>query len=153
MTYIVGIDPGKKGGWAAKSLIDGEIVVGVMPLTGGEIDVRPLLPLFQNAKLVVLEKVHAMPGQGTKSMFTFGMGYGKLIGACQVLGTPFIQVAPTTWKKLVLTDTQKDKNAAIFHVKSKYPTVELIQERCRIPHDGIADAVCLMEYGARKHHG
>ena len=47
----------------------------------------------------VLEKVHAMPGQGVTSMFTFGANYGFWRGLLQGLRIPFDEVRPQEWQK------------------------------------------------------
>lgn len=148
-----GIDPGKNGGWAFFDSETGRIEVGRMPLTGGQVDVDPLAKIIntQEKVIVAIEKVHAMPGQGVSSMFSFGLSYGKIIGLCQSMGVSFDLVLPTRWKKEVLAGTTKDKEAAIEYVSRMYRSVSLIPERCRKAHSGIADAVCIMEWGIRKY--
>ena len=44
----------------------------------------------------VLERVHAMPGQGVTSMFSFGANYGYWRGVLQGLRIPFTEVHPRT---------------------------------------------------------
>lgn len=150
-TSILGIDPGKGGGWAFKDLESGTITVGKMPLVGGEIDVSSLAVLCEPRTIVIIEKVHSMPKQGVSSTFTFGVGYGKLLGMCQTLRVGFDLVSPQTWKKLILRDTKRDKDAAIDFVNRLFPGISLIPEGCKKPHDGIADAVCLMQWGVLKY--
>ena len=94
-----------------------------------------------------IEKVHAMPGQGVTSMFNFGMGYGLLRMALAANQIPYQLVTPQAWKKKVLAGLPKDKSSAINYVARKYPNVDLIPGRKRTPHDGIADAICIGEYG------
>lgn len=144
---VIGIDPGKKGG-VAYTAIDG-IQAVPMPLIGKDIDGRILAQALNDIipDLVVIEKVHAMPKQGVTSMFNFGKGYGQLIGICEALFLPYILVTPQAWKKKVLAGTSKDKHAAIQYCQQRYPSVSLIPPRGRVPHDGMADAVCLVEYG------
>lgn len=148
MTIIVGIDPGQSGGIA---LIhpSGNVASWVMPLAGKEIDghevanyLRGLTPLT-----VFIEKVHSMPKQGLSSTFKFGMGYGLVIGICEALEIPYRLVTPQAWKKVVLSGTAKDKDAAISFVRRAYPSVDMTPGKKRVPHDGIADAVCIAEYG------
>jgi len=47
----------------------------------------------------IIEKVHAFPGQGVTSMFTFGQGYGFLRGCLVALAIPFTEVTPQKWMK------------------------------------------------------
>lgn len=146
---IVGIDPGKGGGLA----YIGTEIVGAgampMPLVGKDIDGHELAMVLHNWKpdMVIVERVHAMPGQGVTSMFTFGMGYGRLLGILEALGIPYRLVTPQAWKKTVLAGTTKDKSAAVQFCRRAFPGVSLTPGRKRVPHDGMADALCLAEYG------
>lgn len=162
MTIYLGLDPGLHGGYAMlpqnpeKELViaaSKKILYGIMPVSGGVIDIRALSAGLvevhnQIGIHVVIEQVGAMPKQGLSSTFKFGMGYGQLIGMCQALGLPYSLVRPQAWKGKVLSGTQKDKDAAIAFCMREYPSVRLVPERCRVPHDGIADALCLAHYGA-----
>lgn len=145
---IVGIDPGQKGGIA---FLEREAVYAYpMFLAGKELDVRAITETFLNYRdvsLAIVEKCHSMPAQGSVSTFKFGKGYGILLGIIGALAIPTMLVTPQAWKKVILAGTKKDKNAAIEYVRMKYPTVKLIPKGCRKPHDGMADAICLAEYG------
>lgn len=145
---IVGIDPGKSGGIALISA-NGQASGIAMPIIGKDIDGHELASILSNTQpsVVIIEKVGAMPKQGVTSTFTFGTGYGRLLGVCEALAIPYRLVTPQAWKKVVLAGTAKDKDAAIAFVKRAFPMVDLTPGRKRVPHDGIADAVCLAEYG------
>lgn len=91
-----------------------------------------------------------MPNQGVTSMFNFGKAYGELIGTIKCSGYAYLLVRPQDWKKEVLAGTDKDKAAAIDFCTHFYPEINLIPGRKKTPQDGIADAVCLAEYGKRK---
>ena len=146
---IAGIDPGKNGGLAKQKAI-GLVEAIPMPLTGKEIDGLAIVDFLNGVDLVVIEKVASMPKQGVKSMFTFGKGYGILHGICLGGAIPFELVTPQAWKKIVLANTPKDKSAAIAYCARRFPHVSLLAtERSKKPHDGMADALCLMEYGRR----
>jgi hypothetical protein len=127
-----------------------------MPLAGDEIDVSSLALMIAELNepeetIVIIEKVHSMPKQGVASTFTFGVGYGKILGMCQTLGISFDMVPPQSWKKVILQNTKKDKDAAIDYVKRLFPRISLIPEGGKKPHDGIADAVCIMQWGIQKY--
>lgn len=152
---IIGIDPGKEGGFAIleKSTI---IYSAPLPYVGDELDIaqvkRVILEYTRGRpRSAVLEKVHAMPGQGVCSMFTFGKGYGELRGLLKALEVPFHEPTPQQWKKAVLVgiDWKGNKAASCEYVMKRYPEVDLTPGKKRKPHDGIADAVCLAEFGAR----
>lgn len=149
---IIGIDPGKSGALAAL-YADGTGDAIPTPLTGGEIDCRAVLRFLDGrepVRLVVLEQVAARPGQGVSSMFSFGKSYGIMIGIIEAAGIPYRLVTPQAWKKRVLAGTTKDKDAAISFVRRAYPTIDLTPGKKRTPHDGIADAVCLAEWGRQE---
>jgi crossover junction endodeoxyribonuclease RuvC len=147
---IVAIDPGLSG---AIAWLDGETVGAVpMPMAGKEIDlpaIRDLL-LRANPRVIVIERVASRPGQGVASTFKFGAGWGSLIGLAAGLQIPTELVTPQAWKREVLAGTAKDKAAAIDYCRRRHPDLPLVLPRCRNPHDGIADALCLLEYARRK---
>jgi crossover junction endodeoxyribonuclease RuvC len=83
-------------------------------------------------------------------MFTFGKGYGEVIGVLTTLGIHIRYVEPRAWKEAILQGTEKDKEAAIAWCRANYPNVNLLMTpRARVPHDGVADALCLCEYARR----
>ncbi len=148
MTLIIGVDPGKSGGWAI--LTPEGARVGVMPLAGKDPDLGALAASWRGASYAVVEKVGAMPGQGVVSMFSFGRSFGSVLGVLAGLGIPCELVTPQRWKGLVLDGSAKDKDAAIAWCRRVHPRVSLLpNERARVPHDGIADALCIAEYGRR----
>jgi crossover junction endodeoxyribonuclease RuvC len=146
---IISFDPGKKGGIATHH--KGITNVYPMPLAGKVLDLASIATIIKNASpdIAVIEKVGGMPGQGVASTFTFGTGYGQIQGLLAGLGIPFELVTPQAWKKLVLAGTTKDKDAAIAYCRRAFPHIPLVMPRCRTPHDGIADALCIMQFGLR----
>ena len=72
---------------------------------------------------------------------------GDLLGILEALGIPYRLVTPQAWKKTVLAGTTKDKSAAVQFCRRAFPGVSLTPGRKRVPHDGMADALCLAEYG------
>ena len=148
---IISIDPGLKGGICYGSSPE-NLQVMPMPLIAGEINALAIAQLLREIKpgLAIVEKVHSMPGQGVSSTFKFGKGYGLVLGILGALAVPIELTTPQAWKKLVLAGTNKDKNAAIVYCSMRYPKVSLIPKGCRVPHDGIADAICLWSFGYSK---
>lgn len=140
-----------------------------------EIDPKGLAVLIRNIMkqdqiaLCMIEKVGVIPatpdrrrkdgtlirgksGQGTVSAFNFGEGVGILKGVLAALGVPYDFVRPQEWKKVVLAGMawQGNKLESVKYVNRKYPDVNLVMPRCRKAHDGIADAICIGEYGRIK---
>lgn len=149
---VVGIDPGKEGGIAV--IAGGRAVFAEpMPLIAEEIDVKRFLDIVQSheANLVMFEKPATPPGKGSvSSALKQGVNFGMLLGACEVLNVPYQLVHPSRWKTRVFGASKGDKNVAINHVRKKYPSVDLTPGRKVKPHDGIADAVCIAEYGVKE---
>ena len=145
---ILGIDPGQKGGLAFISR--GVIAAYSMLLAGKELDIPGITDLILSypvISLAVVEKAHTMPKQGVVSSGKFMKGYGILLGILGALKISTVRVTPQAWKKAILAGTKKDKDAAIEYVRMKHPGFELIPPRCRKPHNGMADAICIAEYG------
>lgn len=152
MTTILGIDPGLKGGYAYLTPQHHGLAYP-MPLVAGAIDFHALAEEFAASRpdIVVIEKVGARPGQGVVGMFTFGLGYGGLLGICAALKLRVELVAPQTWQGDILRDMDRSdtKQASIAYCRRAFPKVELTLPGCRKPHDGMSDALCLAAYGSR----
>lgn len=93
----------------------------------------------------LLEKVHAMPGQGVTSMFTFGKGYGFLRGCLSSGGIPFDDVTPQAWQKALGCLTKGDKNVSKAKAQQLFPHL-------KITH-ATADALLIGEYLRRREGG
>lgn len=154
MKFYLGIDPGMKGGLA---IVAGEGALCTyirMPENPLSIvrHIRGKM-LDTDGKIVaIIEKAQAMPKQGVSSMFSYGQGYGFLLGALTTLDIPYHEVRPAEWKKTMLEGVadKKDKGASILACERIFPSVELIPHGCKKPHDGIAEAILIAEYGRRK---
>lgn len=141
---IIGIDPGLKGGIAT------EKSAYPMPVGTGKIDAIVLSHLLRKAdgNVLYVEKVGARPGQGVCSMFNFGFGCGIIEGVALSLGYLVRYVTPQQWKKVVLgAKYQHDKDGSIAFCRDHYPHINLCPGRLRVPSDGLADAICIREYG------
>ena len=150
---VYGIDPGLKGGVAW--IHGGSGTAREMPLKGGVLDIREVTSWLQDPEhsVVYIERQQSMPQQGVASTFTIGVNYGMLLGALTALSVPYVEVRPRAWKDKILAGTTKDKDAAILHVQNRWPGVDMCPGRKRKPHDGIADAVCIAEFGWKAETG
>lgn len=149
MQTIIAFDPGKSGGIAISC---GDAITAMpMPMRGSTLDLAAISRIVKDHSpdLAIIEKVASRPDQGVVSMFTFGQGYGQLQGILAALDVPFYLITPQTWKAVVLPNTKKDKAAAIAYCERAYPKVSLVPKGCRVPHDGMADALCMMRYGQK----
>lgn len=155
---VIGIDPGIAGGVACVDLNFECRFAEIMPMAGSFVDGKALIEYWTNQfgdftkpTLVLIEKVSSRPEQGVASTFKFGTVYGQVLGAVQGMGWAWEMVRPQAWKRLVLAGTSRDKSAAVERVTGRYPDVELKPGRMRKPHDGIAEAVCIAEYGIMRY--
>lgn len=154
MKTIIAIDPGAKGAIAIR--MEHDIVsIQAMPETCTD-----LANLIREAKLTAdennddivayLEEVHAMPGQGTVSMFTFGQGYGHLEQVLADFRIRTIKVRPSKWEKaLSLTDkkgTEKreHKNKLKRRAQELFPNIKVTLVN--------ADALLISEYAYQIEH-
>ena len=146
MIYI-GIDPGRKGGYAW--IWDGTVTVHPWDDETFVQDMH-MLSLCNDKHIVAVEKVGAMPGQGVTGMFSFGQSYGFILGVLAAFGIGYQLVPPTVWKReFGLLHTGKQGSVEVC--KRLFPGVSLLPtERCRKESDGMSDALCLAEYARRK---
>ena len=155
MSVYIGVDPGKKGGFAVIYEDDGQqkaetvawdemLFVYWCQSWKGVADAR-------GERIVAcVERVGAMHGQGVTSMFTFGQGFGYILGVLAALGIGVQLVPPGTWKK-EFSLIGKDKTASVKACKRLFPGVSLLPtEKCRKDSDGMAEALLMAEYGRRK---
>lgn len=155
MKTIIGIDPGLKGGMVR---LVGEpsstqlkfqsaafkLVQSIYTRSGKEIDwshVSDTLSEWLEVDTdVFVERVHAMPGQGVSSSFSFGVNYGGLIALCQALRVRAIyRVEPRVWKAQYGL-TKQDKKASIALAQKLFKTEEL-------KTDGLAEAALIAGFG------
>jgi crossover junction endodeoxyribonuclease RuvC len=86
------------------------------------VDFLVRLPVDELADVrAVLEKVHAMPGQGVTSMFSMGYGFGIWEMALAALGIPYKLVTPQRWKAAMIEGADRGKNAARLTAIKMFP--------------------------------
>lgn len=154
---FIGIDPGLSG--AIAILTSDNPIILATPVIDKEIDVARIIQfLYENEvnernSIAHIEKVGAFPKQGVVSMFRFGFVTGIMHGVFRTLKIPLFIVTPQSWKKEILVDTDKSKQAAINWCLRSYPGVNLFSTmKSKIHDNGMADALCLAEYGKRKYY-
>jgi len=151
---IVGFDPGKSGGFA--TITDGGILMAKqrMPvIRRGKrdlVDTRQLDALMkaqaaaEPIRAIVIELVHARPGQGVSSMFNFGRHVGSIEGMALAYGRPIEWVTPARWKKY--WGLSKDKRASLEQARLTFgddKTWDILA------NDGIAEAALMAEFYRR----
>lgn len=148
-SIYIGIDPGQSG---AMAVIHGEYVSVV---TFSESKYLETLRGFNARRafsvcsmFAIVEHVGPMPKQGVTSTFKFGQNFGLIQGMLYAMNIPFELVRPQKWKKMF--SCTSDKNTSISVAQRLFPNVPLFATpRCRKPHDGMAEALLMAEYGRR----
>lgn len=153
----IGVDPGLSGALALLVPPVPQLIVADMPtmlMRNGKrrIDTQALAALLaewgERFKIVraTVEEVHAMPGQGVTSMFSFGFSAGAVQQALASAGFPVTLVQPATWKALYGLRGGADNKDASRRMASK-----LLPEHAdlwsRKKDDGRAEAALLAHYG------
>jgi hypothetical protein len=157
--HIVGIDPGLSGAIAVLAA-DGALValcdtpVLTLKVARGTkqcYDIPGLVALLSpyagTGRHVVIEESQAMPGQGVRSMFTCGYGYGLWLGILAALRIPYTPIRPVVWKKAF--SLGKDKEQARLRAMQLFPAADLRLKR----HHGRAEALLLASWGWQQTHG
>ena len=144
MTYV-GIDPGKSGAIAAL-FPDGTV-------SHSTFDIVAYSNILNTCRIsgpvfAVIEKVHSMPKQGVASSFSFGENFGLVKGLLYAHNIPFQEVSPNKWKRAF--GVTSDKQSSIDAAQALFPSVDMrATQRCKKPHDGIAEAFLMAEYARR----
>lgn len=143
---ILAVDPGKSGAIAAIDR-DGNLHdTWDMPVVDKRIS-APLLadilvPLQPVTDVLVCEDVHAMPGQGVTSMFTFGRGLGVVEGVALGAGIPVRWVSPARWKRAL--GLSADKGASRRRATELWPSQSSMF--ARVKDDGRSEAALIAYY-------
>lgn len=159
MLYIA-IDPGLSGGIAhgwngqkievAKMPIiqnDGKKVIDAMELSGFFSRLLMSYGCMGCSTITAIEKVHAMPGQGVTSMFTFGRGFGLIEGILAGKHMPYELIRPQTWQTVLGgIDKSLGKKRSIVYCQQRHPELGKLT-------DGQADAVAMLDFLVQRNGG
>src|SRR5262249_3355054 len=127
----IGVDPGLSGAVAVLDQAGALVTLHDTPTlalstsrgTKQEYDVPGLVALVQrytgSPPHVILGESQAMPGQGVRSMWTTGYGYGIWLGLLAALQIPYTTVRPALWKRTL--GLRKDKEAARLRAMQLFP--------------------------------
>ncbi|MBU1170284.1 MAG: hypothetical protein KKD44_12035 [Proteobacteria bacterium] len=136
----IGIDPGQNG---AAALISEEAMdyfdwPGDSVLAAKEI--REWVEDY-DITLALIEKVSSRPGNGTVSMFKFGVNCGVWHGILSAFKIPFTLVAPREWQKGLITPTDgiDPKQRSLVVARRLFPGADL----CLKKHHGRSDALLM----------
>ena len=151
-TAFIGIDVGLGGAIAHLSgdglrVWDMPVLAGARKKAVSAVLLADLLREIQTPDCqVVVERVGARPGQGVSSMFSFGQGYGIVIGVVAALGLPLTLVTPQEWKRAMRV--QGGKDASRLRILELRPESAGLFSRKR--DHGRADATLIALHGKMK---
>lgn len=166
--FVVGVDPGLKGGVAVFNCLS-QHFVSTFPIptnhkTGERASydiprlvetLRKFVPFSPNSRgascTFCIERQHPMPEQGVVSMFTTGFGFGLLLGIFSGISAFYDQlfvVKAQEWQNILWDEDAPDETKArsIARVQRLFPDVNLHPNGRKNPSDGIADAVNIAHY-------
>jgi hypothetical protein len=152
MRVVIGIDPGAGGGIGVvipgssfgDTVMDVDYKRSMTKMPATEAD---LVSFFQTAAkhdpAVFMEKVHAMPGNGVVSMFSFGENNGSIKTALAAAGLleRVVFIRPQEWQKSLGCLTKGDKKVSKKAAETMFPNLTITH--------ATADALLIAEYGRR----
>jgi hypothetical protein len=160
MKIYMGIDPGAKG--AIVVINSKGILMEMFPLEFSRfytyLNALKRHDYDYDELIIGVEKCQAMrmgeKAQGAKSMFTYGTGYGKILGSLEVLEFAYTLISPQTWSKVIHAGTLpgKAKAKSLEAAKRLYPKIDFrATPRCKKEHDGFIDARHIAEFLRRQY--
>ena len=136
-TLYLGIDPGQSGCLSYWDGLNDPHCFVLKNLTPKDIcDI--LQEYAPKTKHAVLEKVHSMPRQGVKSVWTFSGSYHCLLMGLYAFGYKFDLVSPQVWQKSMSCLSGGDKNVTKSRCQQLFPSIKTTH--------GNADSVLLAYY-------
>jgi crossover junction endodeoxyribonuclease RuvC len=153
---ILGVDPGLGGGLAIIHPKDG-MLLEPMPTIGNELDLQTLNRFIgdhaRDIRVAYLEKVHAMPKNGSVSMFKFGRVYGALEALLVAHKIPVVDVRPQVWMANVhagISRSLEPKERSRMAFSRIFPEVDARRTmKSKVPDMGLVDAGLIALYGMR----
>lgn len=142
---IVGIDPGRTGAMAVLAVQDFKLIhlADFIPPADNLAALKSVL-VQHDIKAAFLEHVHAMPKNGSVSMFNFGENYGWWKGVLDALLIPTIGVDPRKWQNhFGLVKTPDNSKPSLSFCREHFPTADLRRKK----DNGRSDALCIAAFG------
>ena len=140
---ILGIDPGKDG--ALARIEDGKLRSVYSFKDRTTFSLAALMGGARDARYTFVEDVHSSPQQGVVSAFTFGKGYGVILGALYVQGVNVKLIRPVEWQGALGCLSEGNKKSLFEFAKSLYPTEYAVG----MFKAAQADAVLIAHYGMK----
>lgn len=155
---IVGIDPGKGGGFC---WLDERGVIqklALMPTTVVKKKVYDYFAILDylrgTSALVVIEEQQCMGIRSPLTNFSLGFGYGLLIMTVVAFNLRYDTIRPKHWQKAILSPhdgvKHDTKKLALDFAKRRWPGQKWSipgSKRATAVQDGLVDAACIAEFG------
>jgi len=164
MTILVGIDYGAEGGACAIdiSLGQNKLVAAIAFDANDASDILRFISSFKGSN-VYAEKVGSTPGDGVKSLFSFGRNVGRVQTLIELAKNPIFEVSPVMWSSYyrglygAFTCDNKERNIQIAkHILGddieRIHRSKLVSPRCTTYHTGAVDAFLIANFAALSHH-
>jgi hypothetical protein len=147
----IGVDPGLRG---AVALLPQSGPVEVVDYPG---DARRASQVLQawligyDIDLVAIEAATSRPGQGVRSVFTFGRSFGEWLGILAVLGVPHVLVPPRQWQRGMVrpSDGPDPKSRSLAVARRLFPDIDLHRKKDYHRSDALLLAYWAKRGGAR----
>ena len=132
----VGIDPGLTGAFAVLGAGGALVTVADLPIMRdrklGWIDAEAfsstLFGIANGERMqVTVERVHAMPRNGSQAAFSQGCTLGSVLAALQLVRARIELVQPAAWKKAL--GLSSDKSASLDKARLLYPLASLDRKK------------------------
>jgi len=156
---IIGIDPGLDGAitFMSKNMIK-IYDIPVIELVSGRKKRRDYnIPEFKsiiekyctniNKPIGVVEKVHAMPINGSIASFSLGRGLMLIEATFSFLGISYEMITPNAWKKIMLVGMPKGKDSSRLKAIQLFPKLNHYLSRKK-DHNR-AESLLITEYYKR----
>lgn len=164
MKTQIGIDIGLKGGFAIA--LEGVLMeTMVMPITkDGDVDIDSIKQILEGTmgeRFVIFEYITPLHKASKKTNWLLARQCGAIEALCIALNIPFIRIPPKSWQKDMFHDippirkkdgTADTKKMAELAVRKIHPTMNFktnMKANAK-NHDGIIDAVLIVEFWKRK---
>ena len=147
----IGVDPGRGG---AVALLPQESSAKVVEYPG---DARLASEVLQgwlidyDIQLVAIEAAASRPGQGVRSVFTFGRSFGEWLGILAALGIPHVLVTPRQWQRGLVrpSDGPDPKSRSLTVARRLFPDIDFSRKKDHHRSDALLLAYWAKQGGTR----
>lgn len=150
MKYIIGVDPGAKGGIAV--LDSAHKVIEVVKMPDTPLDILEFFRKYNPEETTAyMENVgHGIPGQSSSATANFARHNGHLEMALMALGFTTEKVTPQKWQKMYQLGNSSDYEKAEWKRRLKAKAQELFPTLGKKLNLLTCDALLIALYGVRQ---